>query len=109
MAYGLALAQAERFAALAVLSSWLPEDLVAKISVSQAVHSLPTLVHHGIQDPLIEIARARNSVERLRQLKLPLTFKEYEMGHEIRPRSLSDLSAWLEKNVGATGRSPRQK
>lgn|SRR5574341_1665673 len=109
MAYGLALAQAERFAALAVLSSWLPEDLVAKIPVSQAVQSLPTLVHHGIQDPLIEVARARNSVERLRQLKLPLTFQEYEIGHEIRPQSLSDLSAWLKKNVGATGRPARQK
>jgi phospholipase/carboxylesterase len=109
MAYSLALAQPERFAALAVLSSWLPEELVANISVSQAVQSLPTLIHHGIQDPLIEVARARNSVERLRQLKLPLTFQEYDMGHEIRPRSLADLSVWLEKNVGATGRSPRQK
>jgi phospholipase/carboxylesterase len=103
MAYSLALTQSERFAALAVLSSWLPEELMAKISVSQAVQSLPTLVHHGIQDPLIEVARARNSVERLRQLKLPLTYQEYEMGHEIRPRSLADLSAWLQKNVGVTG------
>jgi phospholipase/carboxylesterase len=105
MAYSLALAQPERFAALAVLSSWLPEELVANISVSQAVQSLPTLVHHGVKDPLIEVARARNSVERLRQLKLPLTFQEYDMGHEIRPRSLADLSAWLEKNVEATGLS----
>jgi phospholipase/carboxylesterase len=105
MAYSLALAQPQQFAGLAVLSSWLPEDLIAKISVSQAVQSLPTLVHHGIQDPLIEVARARNSVEQLRQLKLPLTYQEYEMGHEIRPQSLADLSAWLEKNVGSTCRS----
>lgn len=105
MAYSLALAQPERFAALAVLSSWLPEELVANISVSQGVQSLPTLVHHGVQDPLIEVSRARNSVERLRQLKLPLIFQEYDMGHEISPQSLSDLSAWLEKNVGATGLS----
>ena len=99
MAYSLALPNPERFSALAVLSSWLPKELVAQLNVSDAVQSLPTLVHHGTQDPTIEVARARESVERLRQLKLPLTFREYEMGHEIRPRSLVDLSAWLQEKV----------
>ena len=106
MAYSLALPNPERFSALAVLSSWLPKELVAQLNVSDAVQSLPALVHHGTQDPTIEVARARESVERLRDLKVPLTFREYEMGHEIRPRSLVDLSAWLEEKVGATGRSP---
>ena len=99
MAYSLALANPVRFSALAVLSSWLPPELVPLLNVSDAVQSLPTLVHHGTQDPTIEIERARSSVERLRELKVPLTFREYEMGHEIRPRSLADLSAWLEKIV----------
>jgi phospholipase/carboxylesterase len=99
MAYSLALAQPQRFAALAVLSSWLPEELVPKLTVGEDVCSMPTLVQHGAQDPLIEIARARDSVERLRKLNVPLTYKEYEMGHEITPRSLSDLSAWLQEKV----------
>ena len=72
------------------------------MKVSDAVQSLPTLVQHGTQDPMIEVDRARDSVEQLRGLRIPLTYREYEMGHEIRPRSLSDLSAWLENNVGAT-------
>ena len=99
MAYSLALANPERFAALAVLSSWLPKELLSQINVSDAVRSLPTFVQHGTQDPLIEIARARTSVETLRGLNVPLTFREYEMGHEIRPKSLSDLSAWLEEKI----------
>lgn len=106
MSYSLALALPERFAALAVLSSWLPKELVERLQVSDAVQSLPTLVQHGTQDPLIEVTRARNSMEQLRTLRLPLTYREYEMGHEIRPRSLSDLSAWLQENLGATSRSP---
>jgi predicted esterase len=56
-------------------------------------------VQHGTQDPLIEVDRARDSVQRLRDLRLPLTYREYDMGHEIRPRSLSDLSAWLEEKL----------
>jgi phospholipase/carboxylesterase len=99
MAYSLALANPERFAALAVLSSWLPQELVPQLAISEAVQSLPTLVQHGTQDSLIEVGRARNSVERLRALRVPLTYREYDMGHEIQPRSLSDLSAWLEEKV----------
>jgi phospholipase/carboxylesterase len=103
MAYSLALADPERFAALAVLSSWLPKELLPRLNVTDAVQSLPTLVQHGTQDPMIQVDRAHSSVEMLRQLRLPLTFREYPMGHEIGARSLSDLSAWLEEKVMTAG------
>ena len=106
MAYSLALADPGRFSALAVLSSWLPQELLPHLNVPDAIQSLPALVHHGTQDPMIEIDRARKSVEMLRQLRVPLTYREYEIGHEISPRSLAELSTWLEKKVGATGGSP---
>ena len=99
MSYSLALSHPERFAALAVLSSWFPKELEARLNVSDAVQALPTLIQHGTQDSMIEVDRARDSVERLRQLKLPLTFREYEIAHEITPASLRDLSAWLEEKV----------
>jgi len=38
-------------------------------------------------------------VEQLRALRVPLTYREYDMGHEITPRGLTDLSAWLEEKV----------
>jgi len=99
MAYSLALAHSDRFAALAALSSWLPPELVPHLSLSDSAQALPTLVQHGTQDSTIEVERARHSVEILRQARIPLTYREYEMGHEIRPRSLSDLSAWLDEKV----------
>jgi phospholipase/carboxylesterase len=103
MAYSLALPNPKRFAALVALSTWLPEELAAQLSITEAVKLLPTLVQHGTQDPMIEIARAREAVEKLRRLRLPLTYREYDMGHEIRPRGLLDLSAWLEEKVMKTG------
>ena len=109
MAYSIALPNPERFAALAVLSSWLPKELLPQLNVKDSVQSLPTLVQHGTQDPMIEVERARSSVEMLRQLRLPLSYREYDIGHEIRPSSLVHLSSWLDKNVGATGRSPLQE
>ncbi len=99
MAYSLALSNPERFAALAVLSSWFPKELMPELAIKEAVQSLPTLVQHGTQDQMIEVQRARDSVEQLRALRVPLTYREYDMGHEISGKSLSDLSAWLEEKV----------
>lgn len=99
MSYSLALPNPERFAAMAVLSSWLPKELLPRLNVTAPVESLPTLVQHGSQDPMIQVDRAHASVEMLRELRVPLTFREYPMGHEISGRSLADLSAWLEEKV----------
>ena len=99
MAHSLALANPERFAALAVLSSWLPQELLPQLAIKEAVQSLSTSVQHGTRDSVIEVSRARDSVKRLRALGVPLTYREYDMDHEITPRSLTDLSAWLEEKV----------
>jgi predicted esterase len=32
-------------------------------------------------------------------LRVPATYREYEMGHEISAESLGDLSQWLEDKV----------
>jgi phospholipase/carboxylesterase len=103
MAYSLALTNPERFTALAVLSSWLPKEMLPRLDINPAVQSLPTLVQHGTEDQTIEVERARSSVEILRQLKVPLTYREYAMGHEIGPKSLADLSAWLEEKILSAG------
>jgi len=99
MAYSLALTNPERFTALAVLSSWLPKELLPRIEINAAVQSLPSLVQHGTEDQTIQVDRAKSSVEILRQLKVPLTYREYAMGHEIGSKSLADLSASLEEKV----------
>lgn len=99
MAYSLTLANPKRFTALAVLSSWLPKELLPRIEINAAVQSLPSLVQHGTEDQTIQVDRARSSVEILRQLKVPLTYREYAMGHEIGSKSLADLSAWLEEKI----------
>jgi phospholipase/carboxylesterase len=103
MAYSFALTSPERFAGLAVLSSWLPKELIPELSIKEGVQSLPTLVQHGSQDQMIEVQRARDSVEQLRALRVPLTYREYDMGHEITPRGLTELSAWLDEKVIKTG------
>lgn len=99
MAYLLALSTPERFAGLVAMSSWLPPQLAAALTPNDARRQLSTLVQHGDQDEVIAVTRARQSVETLRGLGVPLTYREYTMGHEINAASLADLSTWLQEKI----------
>jgi len=98
IAYALALTEPERFAGLVALSSWLPAPLLDTLP-PRTYDRLATLIHHGTNDDLIEVGRGRESVERLRALRVPLAFREFDMGHEINADSLADLSAWLADKI----------
>jgi len=45
------------------------------------------------------VERARESRTLLLERKLSLTYREYEMGHEIAPDALRELLDWLERKV----------
>jgi phospholipase/carboxylesterase len=95
MAYGLALRNPERFAGLVALSAWLPPELAREILATPSHALLPTLVQHGTQDPMIPISRAEESAALLREMGVPVTSRDYPMGHEISAESLRDLNRWL--------------
>ncbi len=102
MAYSLGLSDPGLFAGMCVLSSWLREGTLDALGVSDGVDSLPTLVHHGRRDELIDLQRAQHSITLLEKLHVPVDYTEYDMGHEITSRSLADLSGWLKDKVLAS-------
>lgn len=107
MAYDLALQEPERFAGLAALSSWLPPALVSNLAPCDALAALPTFVCHGSQDPMLPVAMGQASRDALIELGVPTTYREYEMGHEIRAETLRDLVEWLAtKALPREGRRP---
>ncbi len=99
MAYDLALREPGRWAGLAALSSWLPGPLVKGIPRLDAHTGFPVFVCHGSEDPMIPIERAQESRDALLPFDVSLTYREYPMGHEIRPESLRDLVEWLASKV----------
>lgn len=98
VAYELALRDPSRFAGLIALSSWLPEELVSGAG-SPRLENLPVFVSHGTEDPMIPIERGRESKERLTNLGALLTYREYEMQHEILPDALRDMVRWLDEKA----------
>jgi phospholipase/carboxylesterase len=99
MAYNLAIRHPERFAALVALSTWFPEELAGLAGDRDALARMPALVQHGRADDMIEIAKARQSVERLRELKVPPVYREYDCGHEITVEAIQHLSAFVMEKV----------
>jgi phospholipase/carboxylesterase len=99
MAYDLALRDPSRFAGLAALSSWLTASLASELPKLPEHAGFPVLVMHGTEDPMIDIARARESRESLMPLGVALTYREYAMGHAIEPEAARDLVTWLRDKV----------
>jgi phospholipase/carboxylesterase len=99
MAYNLAVRWPERFAALVGIATAFPEYLTEHVSNPEVLAQLPTLVQHGRADEMLEIARARKSVEILRKLNVPVAFREYDCGHEVTADAVRDLSQFLIEKV----------
>lgn len=104
MAYDLALRDPARFSGLIALSSWLPPPLIDDLPRLAEHEQLPVLVIHGTADPMVDVERARESREALRGLGVGITYRELDMGHEIRPEALRIILRWLEER-GFRGRT----
>jgi predicted esterase len=52
------------------------------------------------------MTRARKSVEALRELKVPVVFREYDCGHEVAADGIRDLSAFLIDKVAGPIKQP---
>jgi phospholipase/carboxylesterase len=99
MAYELALREPRRYSGLAALSSWFPEPLAHLLPKVPEHAGFPVLVVHGTRDPAIPIERAREAREALRSYEVALMYREFDMGHEIRPDALRVILRWLEERV----------
>lgn len=72
----------------------LPELLGAREAVTADV---PVLMAHGTADPVIPLALAERSAERLSALGVELSWRTYPMGHEVSRAEIEDISHWLER------------
>jgi predicted esterase len=48
---------------------------------------------------MIPVERARESRDALIRLGVGLSYREFEMGHEIRPEALREMVRWLDEKA----------
>lgn len=103
MSLSLALTQPDRVAGVVAMSGRLPEParaaVVARKDLQDKLKGKPVLVTHGVSDDLIPVQKGRDIRDLLETLGTDLTYKEYAMGHEVRPEAFRDIREWLSKTL----------
>ena len=90
----------EKLAGLVGLSGYLP--LAAKLEAERhaANRATPIFLAHGTQDPVIPIARARQSRDVLVASGHAVDWHEYAMPHSVCAAEIVDLNRWLLHALG---------
>lgn len=89
-----------RLAGLMALSSYVPLARTLAAEAAPANRDVPIFMAHGTGDPLIPIARARRSRDRLLEQGYRVTWREYPMPHTVCAEEIGDIAAWLGDVLG---------
>jgi phospholipase/carboxylesterase len=72
----------------------LPEALADR-ATDDALQGLSVFAVHGTRDNVLPVSGGRAIRDELSKLPVALTYREYDMGHQVSADSLADVSAWL--------------
>ncbi len=86
-------------AGVVAMSGRLLPQALPRDSDKDALVGLPVFVAHGARDMLLPISHGREARAALSELPVDLTYREYDMGHEISEDSLTDITRWLKERL----------
>jgi phospholipase/carboxylesterase len=101
MSLALALVEPERIAGAVLMSGRFPAQALEHEPDASALAGKPFMVTHGLYDPVLPVAEGRVVRDKLKQLAVELTYREYPMAHEVSMESLRDVAAWLSRKLDA--------
>ncbi len=87
----------ERLAGIMALSTYLPIASTVAGEAHAANRGVPIFMAHGELDPIVPIARARDSHALLEGLGYAVEWREYRMPHSVCVEEIAHLGAWLRR------------
>jgi phospholipase/carboxylesterase len=99
MSLSLALTYPGSAAGVVAMSGRVLPQALQSIPDKDILTGLPIFVAHGSRDMLIPINQGRDTRAKLSELPVDLTYREYDMGHEISYDSLKDIAEWLKDRL----------
>ena len=87
-------------AGILALSTYLPLAARLEAEMSTANQSIPIMMAHGTQDPVVPLQLAEQSRDRLRQAGYRVDWHTYAMPHAVSPEELVDVRRWLVQRLG---------
>ncbi|HAS52330.1 MAG TPA: carboxylesterase [Gammaproteobacteria bacterium] len=101
MALHTGLRYPERLAGVLALSCYLPLASQFNSERQSANQTTPVFITHGDYDAVIPMHYGQQSAEALKTLGYPVEWSNYSMGHEVCWEEIRDISAWLQRVLGA--------
>jgi len=91
------LRHGERLAGIMALSTYVPLADKLAAEANPANRGVPIFMAHGTADPMIPIARARESRDLLLRQGYAPEWSEYRMEHSVCPQEIADIGVWLRR------------
>jgi phospholipase/carboxylesterase len=95
MALMTGVRHSNRLAGIAGLSGYLPLADATAAERADANRDTPIFLAHGVDDPVVSLARGRASRDRLLALGCTLDWHEYPIEHTVSLDEIRDLERWL--------------
>jgi phospholipase/carboxylesterase len=92
----------QRLAGIMALSTYLPLGESLATEGAPANRNTPIFFAHGNYDPVIPLAMAAASRDRLLELHYSVEWREYPMPHSVCPQEIQDMGRWLRSTLGAS-------
>lgn len=105
MGLAVALTHPALVAGVAAMSARIPAEVVPAFAPKEHLVGLPLLLTHGTEDMVVPISYAQQTRQMLADLPVDLTYHEYAMGHQVSPKSLDDVLAWLTAQLNGPRRT----
>jgi phospholipase/carboxylesterase len=95
VALHVGLRHPELLAGLLALSTYMVRGDTLEEERSAHTAGLHVMQAHGTQDPMVSIELGRSARDELGRLGCEVDWHTYEMGHEVHPREISEIGAWI--------------
>ncbi|MDF3077878.1 MAG: serine esterase [Sphingobacteriaceae bacterium] len=97
MSYTTGLSHPGKVTGVIALSGRLLDEIKPVLSKDEYPQKLRVFVAHGTHDGTLPVAYAREAKAYLETLEVQLSYKEYNIGHQINSEVIDDLNDWLKK------------
>lgn len=87
-------------AGILALSTYLPLADTLAMEAATANSTVPIMMAHGMQDPVVPLMLALQSRDRLQQLGYCVDWHSYPMQHAVCPEEIGDVRDWLARRLG---------